>query len=128
MDLDKQFDYWTTGSGEDIAAAETLVEKGHPRHGLFFAHLALEKMLKAHVVRCTCDVPPRIHNLVRLAQIAGLRPGDERQRFLRRFDLYQLEGRYPDSPQTGISTNLARQELQKAAEVLQWLKTQLSTR
>ena len=97
------------------------------RHCLFFAHLALEKTLKAHVVRGTYDVAPRIHNLVRLAHLAGLKLDNERERFLRRFDLHQLEGRYPDSEHVALHDSLARQELQTATEVLEWLKTQLPT-
>jgi HEPN domain-containing protein len=127
MDIDEQVEYWKTGSAEDLAAAESLLEKGHLRHCLFFAHLTLEKMLKAHVVCVTHAVPPHIHNLVRLARLAGLQPDNEQERFLRRFDLYQLEGRYPDLPQVVLSPGLAGQELQKATEILQWLKAELST-
>jgi len=126
MDIDEQVEYWKTGSAEDLAAAESLLEKDHLRHCLFFAHLALEKMLKAQVVRVTHDAPPRIHNLVRLAQVAGLTPNDVQERFLRRFDLYQLEGRYPDVRQVVLDPDLTRQELQKATEAWQWLRTQLS--
>jgi HEPN domain-containing protein len=126
MDVDRQIEYWKTGSAEDLAAAESLLEKGHWRHCLFFAHLALEKMLKAHVVHATRADPPRIHNLVRLARMAGLKPNDAQEKFLRRFDLYQLEGRYPDSQQVVLNAGLAREELQKAAEILQWLKTQFA--
>jgi len=126
MDIEGQIEYWRTSSAEDLAAAESLIEKEHLRHGLFFAHLALEKMLKAHVVRVTRDAPPRIHNLVRLARLAGLKPTDEQERFLRRFDLYQLEGPYPDVRQVVLDPGLARRELQKATEIWQWLKSQLS--
>jgi HEPN domain-containing protein len=51
MDVQKQIDYWRKGAEEDIAAAGALVEKQHPRQALFFGHLAIEKMLKAHVAR-----------------------------------------------------------------------------
>ena len=125
MDVAKQVEYWTTGSAEDLAAAESLLEKGHLRHCLFFAHLALEKMLKAHVVRVTHDVPPRIYNLVRLTHVAGLKLSGEEERFLRRFDLYQTQGCYPDSQQVELNPVLARQELPKATETWQWLKAQL---
>jgi HEPN domain-containing protein len=125
MDVDRQVEYWTAGSAEDLAAAESLLEKGHLRHGLFFAHLALEKMLKAHVVRATREVPPRIHNLVRLAQLAGLEPDHEQEQFLRRFDAHQLEGCYPDSQQMEIDPARARQQFQQATETAQWLKAQL---
>jgi len=126
MGADEQIEYWTTGSAEDLAAAESLLDKGHLRQCLFFAHLALEKMLKAHVVRTTREIPPRMHNLVRLARLAGLKASDEQERFLRRFDLYQLEGRYPDSQQVELNSSLASDELGDAMQVWQWLKSQLS--
>jgi HEPN domain-containing protein len=122
MDLEKQIDYWRTGSDEDLAAAESLLETGHLRHCLFLVHWALEKMLKAHVVRVTGDAPPQMHNLIRLAQLAGLKPAHEQERALRRFDLYQLEGRSLDSQQVALTPGLAEEELQKAVEILQWLK------
>ena len=125
VDVGKQIEYWRTGGDEDFAAAESLLEKDHLRHSLFFAHLAIEKMLKAHVTRQTREVPPRIHNLVRLAEMAGLSPDSEQERFLRSFDMYQMEGRYPDSAYVSIDTKAARQKLASAGEMLKWLKAQL---
>jgi len=92
MDVQKQVECWKKSSQEDFAAAESLLDKGHWRHCLFFAHLAIEKMLKAHVTRKTNDVPPKIHNLVRLAEVAELSLTPEQIGFLRSFDMYQLEG------------------------------------
>jgi len=125
VDVAKQIDHWRTGGDEDFAAAESLLEKGHLRHSLFFAHLAVEKMLKAHVTSQTKDVPPRIHNLIRLAEIAGLKLDAEHEQFLREFGAYQLEGRYPDSEQVPIDSDLARDELSRTKEMLLWLKKQL---
>ena len=125
VDVAKQIDHWRTGGDEDFAAAESLLEKGHLRHSLFFAHLAVEKMLKAHVTSQTKDVPPRIHNLIRLAEIAGLKLDAEHEQFLREFGVYRLEGRYPDSEQVPIDSDLARDELSRTKEMLLWLKKQL---
>jgi len=125
VDVAKQIDYWRTGGDEDFAAAESLLEKGHLRHSLFFAHLAVEKMLKAHVTRQTRHVPPRMHNLVRLAEMAGLSPDSEQEKFLRSFDMYQIEGRYPDSTQVLMDSKIARDKLAAAGETLKWLKAQL---
>ena len=125
MDAQKQIEFWKVSAEEDFAAAESLLEKGHFRHCLFFAHLAVEKMLKAHVTRQTSDIPPRIHNLVRLAESAELRLSPEQARFLRGFDVYQLEGRYPDSAQVLLDLETARAKLTLAEEMLKWLKAQL---
>ena len=125
VDVQKQIDYWQTSSDEDFAAAESLLERGHLRHCLFFAHLAIEKMLKAHVTQQTKDVPPRIHNLVRLAEKAELSLGAEQITFLRSFDIFQLEGRYPDSTQILLDSKSAQEKLSKAGDIIKWLKAQL---
>jgi HEPN domain-containing protein len=125
VDVPKQIEYWRTSSDEDFAAARSLLEKGHLRHSLFFAHLAIEKMLKAHVTRQTKDIPPRIHNLIRLAEIAELSVEPEHASFLRRFDMYQLEGRYPESSHMIIDVKAANERLALAGDVLKWLKAQL---
>jgi len=125
MNGEEQVEYWRKGSREDLAAAEALLEKGHLRHGLFLAHLALEKMLKAHVTRQTKSVPPRIHGLARLASITGLKLKTEQMDFLREFSTHQIEGRYPDAEQLEVNADLARDELRKAQEMLAWLSGQL---
>ncbi|MGD1001593.1 MAG: HEPN domain-containing protein [Candidatus Brocadiia bacterium] len=125
MDVQKQIDYWKKSSQEDLEAAKTLLEKGHFRHALFFAHLAIEKALKAHVTRKTCEVPPKIHNLTRLAEKAAL-PLELWQRdFLLAFDAHQLEGRYPDMVSALMDRTEAQAELAKAERGLQWLMSLL---
>ena len=123
MDIQKQIDYWRNGSEEDVAAAQSLREKGHWRHALFFAHLALEKMIKAHVVKQTGQHPPKIHNLIRLAEIAKIELETEKDQFLRSFGAYQLEGRYPDSAQIPIDRKLTVEKLDATQQVLIWPKT-----
>lgn len=125
MDIEEQVEYWKNGSAEDLAAAESLLEKGHLRHCLFFAHLALEKMLKAHVTRQTKDMPPKIHSLPRLAMLAGLTLSGEQMDLLREFGIYQIEGRYPDAEQVVIDRTLACEELRRTREMLAWLSRQL---
>ena len=125
MDAQKQIDYWRDGGGEDIAAARSLLEKGHVRHALFFSHLAVEKMLKAHVAKVTKDAPPRSHDLLRLADIAGLSLCRERRRFLARIQQYCLEGRYPDSWPPSPPAEEAASVLGECEEVVLWLKNLL---
>ncbi len=125
MDITEQIRFWVNSSDEDFAAARSLCEKGHFRHTLFFAHLAIEKMLKAHVVQRMKQTPPKIHDLVRLSKISALDLNDEQQACLLEFRAYQLEGRYPDSQQIPVNKEFVRQELSRAAEILKWLNEQL---
>jgi len=53
FDVEKQIAYWRGGAEEDMAVARELIAGKRVRHGLFFAHLALEKALKAIVCRVT---------------------------------------------------------------------------
>ena len=92
---------------------------------MFFSHLAIEKALKAHVARVTGQVPPRIHNLVRLAEIAGVTFGPDRHNLLREFGVYQLEGRYPDTAQAALDLETASRDLAAAEEMVAWLTAQL---
>lgn len=125
MEIAEQIRYWVQSCQEDYAAAQSLYEKGHLRHALFFAHLAVEKMLKAHVVKRTEKMPPKIHNLIRLAEIAQLQPTQQNLNFLARFGLYQLEGRYPDVSVIPLDTVTTKEKLASVMEILEWLKTQL---
>ena len=125
MDAQEHINYWKKSSDEDFAAARSLLEKGHLRHSLFFTHLAIEKALKAHVTKEINDVPPRIHNLIRLMEIAGLKVNQQQQEFLREFGVYQLQGRYPDSEQISLDEDTVRTEISKAGETIKWLISQL---
>ena len=128
MDIKGQMDYWAKSSREDLAAAKTLLEKDHLRQALFFAHLSVEKAIKSCVTRRTGDVPPKTHNLVRLAEIARLPLSGKQLEFLREFNLYQMEGRYPDTAVPAIGKGVAGAELRRAEECLEWLTAQSQTR
>lgn len=101
--------------------ARELVVAGRTRHGLFFAQLALEKTLKALVCRHTGDLAPRLHNLVRLAEIAGLQPTPSQRDALAELSVLNIEGRYPDAwlPPPGLEE--ADAYLTRAEELLEWL-------
>lgn len=98
IDIEKLVAFWQEGAQEDLTVAQELLERGRIRHGLFFLHLALEKLLKAHVCRQTRDLAPRSHNLVRLAEVAGLDLPESCMDTLAVMNPFVLAGRYPDSP------------------------------
>mgnify|MGYP001063169180 CR=1 FL=1 len=101
--------------------AAELLEKGRSRHALFFTHLAREKALKAHVCRHTGDLAPRTHNLVRLADLAGLDLSAETRELLGEMNEFVLTGRYPDATSKVPALDDARAVHRRAGEVFQWL-------
>ena len=96
VDIALQIAHWREGALEEWQVATELLEKGRVRHGLFFAHLALEKALKAHVCRHTGDLAPRTHNLVRLAEVAAVKPTTAHLQLLSILNEFSEAGRYLD--------------------------------
>jgi HEPN domain-containing protein len=125
IDIAQQVVYWRDGAREDWVVAQDLIAQGRVRHALFFAHLALEKILKAHVCRQTNDLAPRMHNLIRLAEIGNVHPGQNYEDVLAEMNAFNLEGRYPDMLMPPPNLAEARDYLTRAEEVLQWLLSQL---
>jgi HEPN domain-containing protein len=71
--IPKQTEYWCSSAEEDFDVGKNLINAGKIRHGLFFLHLALEKMLKACLCKNQGKTPPKIHNLPRLAELAKIK-------------------------------------------------------
>jgi HEPN domain-containing protein len=97
IDTEKQVTYWRDGAAEDWEIAQELIERGRTRHGLFFVHLSLEKLLKALVCRHTRDLAPRLHNLARLAELAALPLSQAQADVLAEINAFHIESRYADS-------------------------------
>ena len=91
----EKVEYWATTSQDDLGAAEVLLDKSKTRHGLFFVHLSVEKMAKACFCQHIKKEPPRIHNIVRISELAGLIIPDDIRRLMARINEFCLEGRYP---------------------------------
>ena len=121
VNIEKQVAFWRQGAAEDWEVAGALVDRGNPRHGLFFAHLALEKTLKALVCTRTEDLAPRSHNLLRLAELGEVQLSPEHVDTLAEMNVFSLEGRYPDALADAPSIDEALQVLTRAAEVLKCL-------
>ncbi len=51
MNVPLHLEHWQKGAIEALEFAEETVERGRVQFGLFFAHLALEKALKAQSLR-----------------------------------------------------------------------------
>jgi len=124
VDPDKQAAHWRSGADEDWSVAVELIERGRFRHGLFFAHLALEKTLKALICRQSRELAPPIHNLVRLAEKAGLSLTDAELDLLAEVNEFNIEGRYPDLGQLLPSAAEAEGYLKRIREMLRCLNRQ----
>jgi len=125
MDIKKQIEYWISTAKDDIETSEILIAKDKILQGLFFCHLCIEKVIKANMVRCTEQVPPKVHNLSYLLEKTDLTLSEVQLLFCDTLMYYQLEGRYPEFYPKVPSKTKSEEILQQTKELFQWLKAKL---
>lgn len=126
IDIEKQIAHWRKGSEEDWQVAKELVERKRIRHGLFFAHLTLEKMLKAHVCKALNDIAPPIHNLVRLAELSKLAVDEKLRNLLAEASPFNIQTRYPEILVPEPDETEAKAYIDRIEEALKWLTSQFT--
>jgi HEPN domain-containing protein len=87
--------------------------------------LALEKISKGFICRRTHNVPPWIHNLTRLSELARLKLDDRQADVLADMNEFNLEGRYPEFSTPQPSPQEAMEYVMRSEEILTWLIQQL---
>ena len=125
INIEKQIKYWKTGAFDDLDSAKVLIEKNRLLHGLFFCHLVIEKVIKAHVVKQTKEIAPRSHNLIFLSEKANLEFNEDDEILLGILMKYQLQGRYPDYNPIIPDKSKVNDYLIKTEKLLIWLKEKL---
>ena len=122
--MDKDILYWINLSKYDIDTAKAMLASRRYLYVLFTCQQAIEKMLKALVVKNTGSFPPKIHDLVKLLTIAGIEAPDEKKEFLAKLNYYYLETRYP-AELSEISKLIKRQTalniFNETRKMLKWL-------
>lgn len=132
MDTNEQIVYWHRSALRDWEAAGDLCRVGRNMHALFFAHLAVEKLLKAHWVKENPGtLPPRTHNLGIIAERLrlGLPPlfRDE----LQVITAWNLEARYQDYKDRFYKLCTAEYTSRKMSiveDLIQWLTEALRSK
>jgi len=97
MTKEQYIDYWVDTAHNDWITVEAMFEAGRYLHCQFWAHLALEKLAKAHWVKTHEEnIPPKVHNIVWLLEESNVEMTTEDKTFLEVFSRFQLSTRYPD--------------------------------
>jgi len=116
--------HWTDQARYDMDTARAMFDSGRYLYVLFCCQQAVEKALKAIVVRQTDDLPPRLHNLLRSAEIAGIKMEPKWENFLGELSGYYIQTRYPEEIESVSQTfnrEIAHDTLDKTGEVIEWL-------
>lgn len=128
FDIEEVKRFWLNESVEAMKVADHLMEKGDYSYSLFFGHLAIEKILKAIYVAKNNKHAPPLHNLVRLAKIAGVELDDYRIDALIRITGYNIESRYPDIKtifRKKCTLEFTMREMKIIKENFEWIKSRL---
>ena len=69
FDVEQEIAYWRDLAVRDLRFAGRLIayQDEEILYCFFYLHMTIEKAIKAHVVKQTKSLPPKIHNLLVLA-------------------------------------------------------------
>ncbi len=88
--------YWLKTAEHDFVTMQALEKTKRYSDALFFGHIVLEKLLKAHVVKATHNHAPYIHDLVRLAALTELQLSTMDTTLLNEVSDFNIRARYPE--------------------------------
>jgi HEPN domain-containing protein len=89
--------HWINMADRDWKSVLTLERDGQFVHALFFSHLVIEKLLKAHWVKSNLEnEAPRVHDLEFLYNQTELTLSAEEVDLLNVMNSWNIEGRYQD--------------------------------
>jgi len=130
MKKHEHVEYWLRSANNDLKAANALFDSARYDWCLFIGHLVLEKALNAIFVFTNDNKnPPRIHNLVKLAEVSFLDLTDEENLFLDEVNDFNIATRYPDYKQEFYkicTKDYAGRYFIRIKEFYEWLKSQLA--
>mgnify|MGYP001585234276 CR=1 FL=1 len=94
INLKKVIAYWTKGAALNYDTAKFLYKGARYADSLFFCHLTLEKALKSLVVQKIQTHAPHIHDLLELADLAGVVLTQQQREWLIEITRFNIAGRY----------------------------------
>lgn len=89
-------EYWITNSKTKLKSMKKLYESKCYADALYYGHMILEMILKAHVVKNTKKPALKIHNLRRLSEMAEAELEPDDIKLLVKVNEFNMETRYPD--------------------------------
>ncbi|MBI3582322.1 MAG: HEPN domain-containing protein [Nitrospinae bacterium] len=128
MDIKQQITFWLKSAAHDLEVAETLIKNQKYDWCLFIGHLVLEKVLKAFYLRDKEEQPPKIYNLVKLAENTTLNLSNEQKQLLGEINRFNIEVRYTDYKNDFYklcTREFTEEYFKKIEEMYQWLLLQM---
>ncbi len=123
--MDKVISHWVERAEYDLETAKAMLDAGRYLYVAYMCQQAVEKLLKAIIAQQGKENLP-IHNLNRLAEIAGIRNDLSAEQFnlLAELTPYSIEARYGDYKENLseiLNEKSAREVYGKTKEIFEWL-------
>jgi len=128
--MNSKTDYWLEMCDDDLITAKAMLNTGRLLWMGFICHLIAEKALKAVVANMTDDVPPKTHDLRKLAVLGNVLDDltMEQRTLLGTLMPLHLEARYPEYKKKvleTLTTESCKQILAETEAFLCWIKQRL---
>jgi HEPN domain-containing protein len=125
-----QVDYWLSITESDIRAVHLLFNGKEYLNAGFFCHLIAEKALKANYNAFTGEIPPKTHDLEKLAKLGGIIDilNEKQLKLLERLQPLNIDGRYPSEKikvAATLNREICKNIISETEEFLCWIKKKL---
>lgn len=118
--------YWVNIAEYDFETAEAMLKTERFLYVGFMCHQTIEKLLKAAIEKQqVSNIPPKIHNLLRLANTANLKLPDKYVKLISYLNPLNIEARYP-SYKNNLTKVLTKEKcnelLEQTREMKLWIE------
>ena len=124
MDRSELIQYWVETSNQDYNTMLHLFESKDYAWCLFIGHIVIEKLLKAEYVKNVDLNPPKIHDLLRLAERALIPTNEEQEDLFDLITTFNISARYPDYKRTfykKCNHEFTAINIERIKELREWL-------
>jgi len=128
MDKEDIISFWIESSDKDYRTMLHLFESGDYMWSLFVGHLVIEKLLKAFFISKQDENYPVAHNLLRIAEKAGMELTEAQQIFYSTVTGFNINARYDDFKQSfykKCTKEFTLDWISKIEENREWIRQQL---
>ena len=130
MTKEEKVKYWVDLSDKNLCVATDLMKLRHLLETGFFCHLTIETIFKAYFTQLKDEIPPYIHKLARLSQLADFYDdmSNEQKDFIYKLDPFNIEARYPEYKSMlakSLDIQLCEDLLQQTNKLQQWIKEKI---
>lgn len=120
---------WLKRVEYDIETARAMLRSNRYQYVIFCCQQSVEKALKALIAEQSEEMPPRIHNLRRLAQSLNLELNESQDILFGFLSQFYIDARYDtfvNELASTVSSEKAKQILKQTEDVLEWLLSRLT--